>query len=120
MIEWTEIGSKYSGAERDLGRDDGGLVSRERVEATIRGLDWLPVVAGQKMSLPFSQGYAISEAIQALRIPKVRAIAYTSRDHRIEFGLYGIRGTWADGARNVYLIDEGTGVVVVGIEKTEG
>jgi hypothetical protein len=65
------------------------------------------------MSLPFMQGYGISEAIQSYRIPKVSRIAYRSTVPA-NLPIYGICGTFSNGTREIYILDDGVSICCVG------
>lgn len=80
-------------------------------EKTGRKLDRLTWVSVDGLEVGFSPGYAIKQAIQELRIPRVERIAIGT--WRGGGGLYGIEGRYRDGVARVYLVDTGAGITPI-------
>lgn len=81
-FDWTTVGQSFTeGRQADLVALLETIDEGSRAHA---GFDqWLEYVPG--LSLPFCQGYAITEAIKQLRLPKVSHVAHTNR-----FDPYGV------------------------------
>ena len=98
MLNWTKIGEPEVGEHR------------ERFADAIARLPWqsLPCELGM---MP---GENIKAVVKALRIPKVSHVAVSNE--LAPFGLYGIRGHYANGTAQVYVLDIGTECVPVASE----
>ena len=83
---------------------------RRRGSSWIREMPWQPLSADREY--PMMPGLMIEGAIREFRIPRVSEIAISHE--AAPYGLYGIRGAYANGRAELYLIDEGdVGVPIV-------
>lgn len=105
---WTTV------AERNVER----LGGRAAVERAIAGLEWKDVSGG--VTVGAFQGLAIDKAVSEYGIPRVSHIATTglvgAPDEEGD-GFYpdllGIRGHYANGRADVYVLDTGTALQTV-------
>jgi hypothetical protein len=98
---WTKIGADYT-------------ASIEHVwAAKFDELEWITLPKdGKGLTLPMCQGEAIKAAIKELRIPKVSHIAWNGV-YGSGYGVYGIRGHYKNGAAEIFILDEGSRIVVL-------
>ena len=106
---WLQVGA------REVEAIDGG---KDKIREAAAALEWINVTAqNSQMRLPFSQGFAIKEAIRQFEL-KPRAIAYHSnvllRDNDGEgVAIYGIHAQHANGVSTLYMLDKGDAVTPV-------
>lgn len=93
---WTEVGEHYSKG-----------ANRKKIERYIEALEWQPVPC----TVGMMPGMAIKEAVKEFRIPKVSHIAISHE--MAPLGFYGIRGHYANGTGQVYLVDDGISLTPV-------
>ena len=92
---FTEVGKEHSeGKEAEL----AGMFDR---------LDWQPIPCDMA-AMP---GLGIKEVIKQLHIPKVSHVA--SSHELAPYGLMGIRAHYKNGSAQIYMADEGTGIVIL-------
>lgn len=95
---WTKVGAHHS---------DG---HEKRLAAILAALDWreLKPVGNSEAIMP---ALGIMAAIRELRLPKVSHYAIS---HELApYGLYGIRAHYKNGRADVYVVDEGSQLVVL-------
>lgn len=106
---WTTVGAEYHEGETRFGE------SRSRVERAIAKLKWKPVPD----SLPMMPGLGIKAAIKELRLPKVSKVAINGYlqmpdgPESAHYAIYGIEANYANGRARIYVLDTGTGLVVL-------
>lgn len=93
---WTQVGKAHN---------------RATVERAITSIEWLEIPKGGTLEAPMMPGEGIKAAIQQLRIPKVSHVAWSSE--LAPYGFYAIRGHYANGDAEVYIVDMGTHLVPV-------
>jgi|SRR5208283_3048140 len=89
---WTEVGKEYD---------------HEVIIRTIDSLEWKAL----PLTLDFMNGEGIKAAIKGFRIAKVSHVATSPA--MAPCGFFGIRGHFANGDAEFYLIDEGSELVPV-------
>lgn len=102
MRTWTKVGERLIGTALD----EGVIFDRAAIVRAIRSLEWREIPKGGKISAPAMQGLNISAAIQDLKIPRVSHVAWTNE--LAPYGFYGIRGHYANGDAEIYIMDSGT------------
>ncbi len=92
---WTEVGKEHT--ENKHGE----------ISAIIDRMEWhgLPYTMG---AMP---GMGIKEVIKQLGIPKVSHVAIS---HELApYGLMGVKAHYKNGEATIYMVDEGTGIVII-------
>ena len=97
-MNWTKIGEPEVGEQR------------ERFATAIAALEWQPLPC----TLGVMPGENIKQVIRAFHIPKVSHVAVSAE--LAPLGLYGIRGHYANGTAQVYVLDLGSECVPVASE----
>lgn len=102
MRTWTKVGERLIG----VSLDEGVIFDRAAVVRAINSLEWCEIPRGGSISAPAMQGLNISAAIKDLKIPRVSHVAWS---HELApYGFYGIRGHYANGDAEIYIMDSGT------------
>lgn len=109
-IDWTTVGKEYIRTDSDK--------NKVLKEATF--LEWIPIGGNH----PFSQAFAIKEAIKQFKLPKVDLISYgggfgLSCEPSAGFGLLGIQANYKGNRVRVYLLDGGNSVTPIFMEVFE-
>lgn len=102
--DWMKVGAEHSDGEHN----------RARLGAAFAGLVWQEIPVGGSLEMPMMQGEGIKAAIRELRLPKVSHVA--DSNELAPYGLYGIRAHYKNGRADVYVIDEGSCLVVVAVD----
>lgn len=113
MRTWTKVGERLIGTALD----EGVIFDRAAIVRAIRSLEWQEIPKGGTLSAPAMQGLNISAAIKDLKIPKVSHVAWTNE--LAPYGFYGIRGHYANGDAEIYIMDSGTVLTPVCTDFTE-
>lgn len=113
MRTWTKVGERLIGTALD----EGVIFDRAAIVRAINGLKWQEIPKGGTISAPAMQGLNISAAIKDLKIPKVSHVAWSPA--LAPYGFYGIRGHYANGDAEVYIMDTGTLLTPVCTDFTE-
>lgn len=110
-MDWTEIGKevKFEGPDEEaiLETEDE---RRARIIKAIEFMEW----HRPGDSVGMSQGMAINTAVKEFKIPRPSRFGISSG--LAPYGLYAIVGTWKDGLRAVYFVDDGCSLTPVGTE----
>jgi len=96
---WTQTGRDHNGTDEQKALL-GGMFDR---------LEWQELYPG--MELPMMPGEAIKATIVELRLPKVSHVALSNE--MAPYGLIAARAHYKNGTANVYLVDEGSQLVVL-------
>lgn len=101
--DWLNVG-------KELVEKMGG---QDAVRAAAAGLEWIDIKANPKISLPFSQGFALKEIIRAFNLNPL-ALAYHTTGRVLDgHGFYGVEAKYADRTAKLYVIDDGLSVTPV-------
>lgn len=92
---WTQVGREHTeGKESELAE-------------MFERLDWQTIPC----TLPMAPGEGLKEVIKELRIPKVSHVAYS---HELApYGLMGVKAHYKNGDATIYMVDEGSEIVIV-------
>lgn len=97
---WTKVGEKHN---------------RATVERAIENIEWRELRG--TIEVPMMQGEGIKAAIRELRIPRVSHVAWSNE--LAPYGFYAIRGHYANGDAEVYIVDRGSDLIPVCSDFTE-
>lgn len=97
---WTEVGAEYNSTPEQ----------RVKLSRIFEALDWKDIPpAGMDMAM--MPAMALDAAIKELNLPKVSAVA--TSNELAPFGLVAARAKYKNGIVEVYLLDEGSKIVVL-------
>lgn len=96
---WTSIGSDYNASDEQ----------KHKLSTIFDQLEWQEI--GKELILPAMPGLGIKTAIRELELPGVSHVALSHE--MAPYGLYGIRAHYRDGRADIYLLDEGHGMVLL-------
>lgn len=86
------------------------FIEPDAIKTAVLAIEWkeAPITMG------FSQGYAIREAIKEFKVPDVSHVGESIA--LAKYGFYGIRGHYSNGIVQLYFLDIGTAIVPVATE----
>ena len=92
---WTEVGKEHTKNKQ------------EEVAAMIDRLEWQSIPC----TMPMGPGEGLKSVIKELRIPKVSHVAFSHE--MAPYGLMGVKAHYKNGDANVYMVDEGSNIVII-------
>lgn len=103
--DWLNVGKQKV---EELGGQDAILHA-------ISGLEWIDVTQNPKISLPFSQGYALRELIKSFRLDPQKLAYHTTTGQRLDgHALLAVETKYGNGdTAKIYVLDDGMSVTPV-------